>query len=100
MWLKSPLALGTVIAMERSSPNTQCHFPIPIHFWIRGIPARISLKRFYLGGRKYIVMLTVSITNPRRTWQVNHIHYPAIIFFNDNTFLRLAKLPESQGQNT
>ena len=45
-------------------------------------------------------MLAVSITHSRRTWQVNHVHSPAISFFRDNTSLQLANSIESQVQNT
>ena len=100
MWLKRPMALGREIAMYRISPNIRCHFLTPILFCLWGIPVRISLHWFFWCGGKYIVMLTVSITLPRRTYQVEHVQLSAICFFNNNTFLRFAEFPESQGHNT
>ena len=86
--------------MEQIFLNTRCHFSTPIRFWLRGIPSIISLKRFSRCGGKYSIMLTMSITHPRRTWQVDHIQSSSIIFFNDRTSLRLAKSPESHAWNT
>ena len=45
-------------------------------------------------------MLTVSITHPRRIYQVDHVQLPALRFFSDNNSLRLANSQESQGWNT
>ena len=45
-------------------------------------------------------MLTMSITQPRKTWKVYHVQSPALSLFRDNTYLLLAYYPESQGQNT
>ena len=67
MWLKRPRALFKGIAMEQSSPSSQCHLSMSMRFWLVGITSRISLKRFSWCGGKENVMLTVPITHPRRT---------------------------------
>ena len=100
MCLKRPQAPGKPVFMEQIPPSTQCHLSIPMRFWLVVISARISLKRFSWCGGKEKVMLTVSITHPRSTWQVDHVKSPDLIFYSDKTSLWLAKLPDSQGRNT
>ena len=51
------------------------------------IPARISLKQFYQCRDKEIVMLTVSMTHPRRSWQVYHVNSPTKTFLIDKNYL-------------
>ena len=96
MFLKSPQAPGKAIAMERSSPSTRCRLSTPIRFWLVGIPERISLKWLSSFGGKDNGMFTVSITHPKRTWQVDHVHSPYLSFFSENTYLWLSKFPEPQ----
>ena len=50
-------------------------------------------------GGKDSVMFTVSVTHPRRTWQVEHVQSPVNSFFSDNTSLQLFESPESQVLN-
>ena len=45
-------------------------------------------------------MRTMSITHPRRTWQVDHVQFPALIFFNEKTSLQLAESLESLVRDT
>ena len=68
MWPKKLQALGKAITMEQRYHITQCHLSTTMRFWLVGIPAKIYLKRFSRCGGKENVMLTVSITHPRRTW--------------------------------
>ena len=100
MCMKRPQAPGNPVSMEKISPSTQCHLSILMRFWMVVIRARISLERFSLCGGKDKVMLTMSITHPRRTCQADHVKPPDIILFSGKTSLRLAKSPESQSRNT
>ena len=100
MCMKRPQAPGKPVSMEKISPSTQCHLSILMRFWMVVIQARISLERFSLCGGKDKVMLTMSITHPRRTCQADHVKPPDIILFSGKTSLRLAKSPESQSRNT
>ena len=61
---------------------------------------RISLKRFLRCGKNDSVMLTVSITYPRRTLQLNQVQSPASKMFRNNTFLWLDVYVGSSGRNT
>ena len=100
MCLQRPQAPVKAVSMEQSSPIIQFHLSIPIRFWLVVISSSISLKWFSWCGGKDKVMLTVSITHPRRTWQVYHVKSPDIIFFSDKTSLRLSNSTRSQGRNT
>ena len=85
MWLKSILAPGRPISMYQILPNTWGHLLTPILFWVQVIPAGIYLKGFSWCRGKDIVIMTISITHPRSTWQVDHIQLPVTIFFNNKT---------------
>ena len=91
MKLKRPRAPVKVIVMEKSYSSTPFHLSTPMRFWLVGIPARISSKWFSQCGGKDNVMLTVSITHPRRTCQVCHKKSTSLNVFSNKTSLQLAK---------
>ena len=98
--LKRPHASGRASNIERSSPRQRCHLSTLMHFWVAGILARIFWKRSAWCDGNDIIMLIVSTTHPRRSFQVDHEQSPASKFFRNRTSFRSSMSIESRGRNT
>ena len=88
---KRTLVPVRAIAMELSSDSTQYYLSTPIRFWLRGNTDRISFNRFSRCGGKDSVMLTMSMTHPRRNWKFDHVYSPDNSFLSNKTSLRVFK---------
>ena len=60
----------------------------------------ISLKRFSWCGDRYSIMLKVSNTHPRRTYQVYQVHSPTYSFFRYKISFWFDMYLEYRVQNT
>ena len=100
MWLNNPQSLGRVISVERSSPKTQCHLSTSIRFLVQVIAEMISLKWLTWCGVSNNVMLNVSITHPRISWQVDQVQFPVYILFRDRNYFQLDLPWMYMGRNT
>ena len=86
MWLNNNQAPGRAIAIYHSSPKTRCHLSTATCFSVWGMADRISQKRFYQCEASDSIILTMPITHPRRTCQVDQVQPPSYIFLRDRTF--------------
>ena len=74
---------GRAIAMDCSSPKRMCYFLILVPRWYLVMLSRISHIRLKRWGGKRIVMLTVSIIQPRTILIVSRLHSPLHSFLRE-----------------
>ena len=91
---------GSANAMDPSSPRMECHFLTLVRRWVGEMEARISARRSTRWGGSWMVMLMVSMIQPKMSFSVPQEQSPSCSFLIDKGSRRVGLSVGKSGWKT